>query len=68
MLSGRDYTITSIAFNVGFQELRTFERAFKNYTGMTAQAFKKLVQPGQPRTVSRQTRKMTEESLQLPVL
>ena len=46
MISAQDHSITSIAFTVGFQELRTFERAFKKYTGMTAQAFKRLAQPG----------------------
>ena len=45
MMSAQDYTITWIAFAVGFRELRTFERAFKKCTGMTPQAFKRSVRP-----------------------
>lgn len=45
MMSAHDYTITWIAFTLGFQELRTFERTFKKCTGMTAQSFKRSVRP-----------------------
>jgi two-component system response regulator YesN len=45
MMSKHDYTITWIASTLGFQELRTFERVFKKCTGMTAQSFKRSVQP-----------------------
>lgn len=47
MMSVQDYTITGIAFAVGFRELRTFERAFKKFTGMTPRAFKSSVRPKQ---------------------
>ena len=46
MMRVHDYTITWIAFAVGFREIRTFERAFKKYTGMTARAFKTTIGPG----------------------
>ena len=45
LMRKRNYSITEIALAVGFQELRTFERAFKRCTGMTPQAFKKSVRP-----------------------
>jgi two-component system, response regulator YesN len=45
LLTRRDETITRVAFNVGFQDLRTFERAFKKHTGMTPRAFKKAISP-----------------------
>ncbi len=45
MMRTHDYSITWVAFTVGFRELRAFERAFKKCTGMTAQAFKRTVQP-----------------------
>ena len=36
-------TITEIASNVGFQDLRSFERAFKRYTGVTPRDFKRSI-------------------------
>lgn len=45
MMKARDHSITTVAFTVGFQDLRTFERAFKRCTGLTPQAFKKTVRP-----------------------
>ncbi len=45
ILKQRDDTITSIAASVGFQDLRTFERAFKRLTGVTPRAFKRSVAP-----------------------
>lgn len=45
LMSRCDQTITSIGFAVGFQDLRTFERAFKKYASMTPFAFKKSVRP-----------------------
>jgi AraC family transcriptional regulator len=41
----RDFSITEIAFMIGFRDLRTFERAFKRCTGLTPREFKRLVEP-----------------------
>lgn len=38
-------SITTIAQDVGYQDLRTFERAFKKWTGMSPRSFKKAVRP-----------------------
>lgn len=46
LMRAHDQTITFIAFAVGFQDLRTFERAFKRCTGVTPLAFKSSVRPG----------------------
>ena len=45
MFSSQDYTITYTALAVGFRDLRTFERAFKRWRGMTPRAYKRSVQP-----------------------
>ncbi len=45
ILKTRDESICDIAFEVGFGDLRSFERAFKRYTNMTAREFKKSVLP-----------------------
>lgn len=45
ILKQRDDTITSVAASVGFQDLRTFERAFKRLTGLTPREFKRSVAP-----------------------
>ena len=45
MIEVRDFSITEIAHSVGFQDLRTFERAFKRRVGMTPRAFKNRVRP-----------------------
>ncbi|MGH7489343.1 MAG: helix-turn-helix domain-containing protein, partial [bacterium] len=45
ILTLHDDTITSVAASVGFQDLRTFERAFKRLTGLTAREFKRSVAP-----------------------
>lgn len=45
MLRERDHRITSVAFSVGYRDLRTFERAFKRHTGMTPRSFKASVRP-----------------------
>ena len=39
-----DSSITQIAFAVGYQDLRTFERAFKKCTGNTPREFKKTIE------------------------
>ena len=43
MLMDHDHRITDLAFAVGFADLRTFERAFKKYVGMTPQQCKNIV-------------------------
>ena len=40
----KDYTITYVAYEVGFGNLRTFQRVFKKYTGKTPRQFKKQIQ------------------------
>ncbi len=45
LLKARDFSITHIAYEVGFGDLRTFERAFKKHTRMTPREFKKTVAP-----------------------
>jgi AraC-like DNA-binding protein len=45
ILKQRDDTITSVAATVGFQDLRTFERAFKRLTGLTPRELKRSVAP-----------------------
>ena len=45
LLKARDFSITHIAYEVGFGDLRTFERAFKKHTRMTPMEFKKTVAP-----------------------
>jgi len=38
-----DVSITKIAFLVGYQDLRTFERAFKRHAGVTPSRFRKNI-------------------------
>ncbi len=45
LMRARNYSITEVAFEVGFQDLRTFERAFKRVTTMTPREFKRSVRP-----------------------
>ena len=40
LMSFRDLSITEVAMAVGFQELRTFERAVRKHTGVTPQTIK----------------------------
>ncbi len=40
LMKARDFSITEVAYEVGFGDLRTFERAFKKHTQMTPIAFK----------------------------
>jgi AraC-like DNA-binding protein len=44
-MKARDYSITEVAYEVGFGDLRTFERAFKKHTLTTPMEFKKSVLP-----------------------
>jgi len=43
MLMSHDHGITDLAFAVGFKDLRTFERAFKKFAGLTPRDCKKTV-------------------------
>jgi len=45
MMEQMDYSITEVAFAVGFQELSTFQKAFKKWTHLTPREFKKLARP-----------------------
>jgi len=45
LMKSRDFAITEVAEEVGFRDLRTFERAFKKYTLTTPREFKKSVVP-----------------------
>jgi two-component system, response regulator YesN len=45
LLAVCDEPIHCVAYSVGFTDLRTFERAFKRITGMTAREFKRLSRP-----------------------
>ena len=45
LMEARDTSITEIAFEVGFGDLRTFERAFRRYIGRTPSDFRKSVLP-----------------------
>ena len=45
LLKARDFSITEVAYEVGFRDLRTFERAFKKHTLKTPREFKKTVAP-----------------------
>jgi len=40
IMETRNQSICDIAFEVGFGDLRSFERAFKRYTNLTAREFK----------------------------
>jgi two-component system response regulator YesN len=45
MISCRDQPIAEVALAVGFNDLRTFQRAFKRVTNMTAREFKGQARP-----------------------
>ena len=45
MIKARNHSITNVAIAVGFQDLRTFERAFKRHTALTPRAFRGAVRP-----------------------
>ncbi len=44
-LETENCTITEVAFESGFSDLRTFERNFKKWTSITPREFKKIVMP-----------------------
>ncbi len=45
LMKASDFSITEVAYEVGFGDLRTFERAFKKHTLTTPIEFKKSVRP-----------------------
>ncbi len=45
LMKGSDLSITEVAYEVGFGDLRTFGRAFKKHTLMTPMEFKKSARP-----------------------
>ncbi len=45
LMKASDFSITHIAYEVGFGDLRTLERAFKKHTLTTPMEFKKSVAP-----------------------
>ncbi len=45
LMRARDGSITRIAFAAGFQDVRTFERAFKRYLGVSPKAYRGSVRP-----------------------
>ncbi len=45
LMKASDLSITEVTYEVGFGDLRTFERAFKRYTRRTPREFKKSVAP-----------------------
>ncbi|MEE8584064.1 MAG: AraC family transcriptional regulator [Acidobacteriota bacterium] len=46
LIHSRNHSITHIAHEVGFSNLRSFERAFKRRTGLTPTLYKRYVRPG----------------------
>ncbi len=45
MIQQADHSICEVAFAVGFNDLRTFGRAFKRYTNRTPMNYKKACRP-----------------------
>ncbi len=45
LMTQHNYSISDVAAMVGYQDLRSFERAFKKSTDLTPRDFKKLVSP-----------------------
>ena len=45
LMKARDFSITEVAYEVGFVSLGAFERAFKKHTRITPMRFKKSVAP-----------------------
>ncbi len=41
LMNSQELSVTEIAFAVGYQDLRTFERAFNKFTGLCPKAMKK---------------------------
>lgn len=45
LIKSKDRSITDVAFSVGFNELSTFQKAFKRWTNLTPRDFKRLAKP-----------------------
>jgi len=45
LIRSQNTSLTQVAYSVGFQESRTFQRAFKRYMGITASAFRRTIIP-----------------------
>jgi len=45
LMKASDFSISEVAEAVGFKDLRTFERAFKQHARKTPREFKKSVRP-----------------------
>jgi len=45
MIRKKDHSIAEVAFAVGFNELSTFQKAFKRWTSLTPRDYKKLARP-----------------------
>ena len=45
IMKARNLSITEVAFTVGFQDLRTFERAVEKHTGLNPRALKETLRP-----------------------
>jgi len=43
MIAKEHQSLTDVAFAIGFQDFRTFERAFKKRTGLTPREFRKTI-------------------------
>ncbi len=48
IMTTQDLPITEVAFTVGFQDLRTFERAIEKHTGLSPRAVKNQLRPRNP--------------------
>ncbi len=59
IMSACDLPITEIAFTVGFQDLRTFERAVEKCTGLSPKAVKNRLRARVERDVVKATRGFT---------
>jgi AraC-like DNA-binding protein len=46
LMQSQHSSISDIAFSVGFGDVRSFERVFKKFTGVTPRAFRKSVAQG----------------------
>jgi AraC-like DNA-binding protein len=57
LMGGGEEMITRVALRSGFADVRTFERAFKRYVGVTPRAYRKAVRP-ETRWMSQSSRKM----------
>lgn len=45
LIASHDYRITQLALQVGFRDVRTFERAFKKWTGDTPKSYRDSMRP-----------------------